>query len=292
MSGQHRQECDHLDLAVGWALHALEPDEEAEFAEHLPQCAECAQRVDRTESVAALLAAGVEQVDPPPRLREAVLAAARAPQNSRPTGVRSAPVAAQPPAAVRPDGDQSDADRPHADRPHADRLHADRRTSPPLPVGAPVTLGRLARSRRVLAVAVAAVLVAVGIGWVAGAVLGPDGASSNALPQLSAQSVRSATLVADGGDRVFAVVLTEGSQASLVPVSMKPAAAGEAFWLWGIADGAPVPLGRVSPGSGAVSSVVDAGSADPSSFPTFAVSSEPVDAVPTAPSTIVAKSDA
>ena len=46
--------CSQRELAVGWALHALEPEEEARVAAHLPQCPECRERVAQTERTAAL----------------------------------------------------------------------------------------------------------------------------------------------------------------------------------------------------------------------------------------------
>jgi len=43
------------ELAAGYALHALEPDEEQRFAEHLATCAECAATLRDHELVAAQL---------------------------------------------------------------------------------------------------------------------------------------------------------------------------------------------------------------------------------------------
>ena len=43
--GEHRADHEVFDeLAVGWALHALEPEDEAVFAQHLPGCERCARR--------------------------------------------------------------------------------------------------------------------------------------------------------------------------------------------------------------------------------------------------------
>jgi hypothetical protein len=39
MSADHQR---YDELAVGWALHALEPEDEAAFARHLSGCARCA----------------------------------------------------------------------------------------------------------------------------------------------------------------------------------------------------------------------------------------------------------
>jgi hypothetical protein len=60
------------ELAVGWALHALEPEDEALFVRHLPDCARCARTVAETEEVMASLALDLPPAEPPPDLRERV----------------------------------------------------------------------------------------------------------------------------------------------------------------------------------------------------------------------------
>jgi anti-sigma-K factor RskA len=45
------------ELAAGYALHALTPDEEAEFVDHLQTCSRCAASLDDHELVAAQLGA-------------------------------------------------------------------------------------------------------------------------------------------------------------------------------------------------------------------------------------------
>lgn len=45
------------ELAAGYALHALEPDEEQRFTDHLASCAECASTLGEHELVAAQLGA-------------------------------------------------------------------------------------------------------------------------------------------------------------------------------------------------------------------------------------------
>lgn len=57
------------ELAVGWALHSLEPEDEALFARHLPDCARCARTVAETSEVMAALAADLPPADPPDELR-------------------------------------------------------------------------------------------------------------------------------------------------------------------------------------------------------------------------------
>ncbi|SNR32657.1 anti-sigma factor domain-containing protein [Blastococcus mobilis] len=64
------------ELAVGWALHALEPEDEAVFARHLGGCVRCAQTVAETTEVMGAMAADLPQVAPSDalgsRVRDAV----------------------------------------------------------------------------------------------------------------------------------------------------------------------------------------------------------------------------
>jgi Anti-sigma-K factor rskA len=73
------------ELAVGWALHALEPEDEALFVRHLPDCTRCATTVAESEEVMASLASELPPVEPTEalgdRLGEAV---ARTDQLHRP----------------------------------------------------------------------------------------------------------------------------------------------------------------------------------------------------------------
>jgi anti-sigma-K factor RskA len=68
---------DHQELrgrAAGYVLEVLEPDERAEFAAHLPECADCAAEVYSFSHVVVELAHAAPPVEPPVGLRERVLA--------------------------------------------------------------------------------------------------------------------------------------------------------------------------------------------------------------------------
>jgi anti-sigma-K factor RskA len=68
---EHRDPHESYDeLAVGWALHALEPEDEAAFAGHLAGCGRCAQTVAETSEVMAALAADLPSAEPSPSLRD------------------------------------------------------------------------------------------------------------------------------------------------------------------------------------------------------------------------------
>lgn len=75
MSGdpRARRAGDHAvfdELAVGWALHALEPEDEALFVRHLPDCARCARTVSETSEVMAALATDLAAAEPSADLRD------------------------------------------------------------------------------------------------------------------------------------------------------------------------------------------------------------------------------
>ncbi|HSL08497.1 MAG TPA: anti-sigma factor [Pseudonocardiaceae bacterium] len=75
MNNQQRvADCPHRELAVGWALHALEPAEESLFAAHMPDCLICTGIVAETEHVCATLGLSVPEVAPSADLEQRVLA--------------------------------------------------------------------------------------------------------------------------------------------------------------------------------------------------------------------------
>lgn len=66
--------CPHRELAVGWALHALEPAEESLVVAHLPGCPECTRIAAETERVGAMLGLSIEEESPSAELEQRVLA--------------------------------------------------------------------------------------------------------------------------------------------------------------------------------------------------------------------------
>mgnify|MGYP000215097741 CR=1 FL=1 len=63
------------ELAVGWALHALEPEDEAVFAVHLPGCTRCAATVAETTEVMGAMARDLPVAEPSEQLRTRLRAA-------------------------------------------------------------------------------------------------------------------------------------------------------------------------------------------------------------------------
>ena len=75
-------------LAVGHAMRALEPADDALFRDHLATCERCAGVLAESEALMGALATAAEPMEPPPALRERVLAISR----DADTGDRVAPV--------------------------------------------------------------------------------------------------------------------------------------------------------------------------------------------------------
>jgi len=117
-----RPTCTRTEQAVGWALHALEPDEEIAVERHVPTCADCSAAVRDVQDVMTQLATAVEQVEPPARLRASILDAAAATPQVRPRAAAQPPPSPGPrqPRTARPTGPAGPAPggpRPHSSQP-------------------------------------------------------------------------------------------------------------------------------------------------------------------------------
>jgi hypothetical protein len=76
---QHRvAHCPHREMALGWALHALEPAGDSLVAAHLPDCPICTTTATQTEEVGATLGLALPQADPRAELEQRVLRATSA----------------------------------------------------------------------------------------------------------------------------------------------------------------------------------------------------------------------
>ena len=74
MNDLHRvADCPHRELAVGWALHALEPTGDSLVTAHLPNCPTCTRTATETEEVGATLGLSVPQANPSTELEQRVL---------------------------------------------------------------------------------------------------------------------------------------------------------------------------------------------------------------------------
>ena len=270
----------HDELAVGWALHALEPEDEAGFAAHLAGCDRCARTVADTREVMAAMADDLPVAEPSPALRERLRAAVEATEQ-----VPSAPQAPRVPEVTVSQVSDVVADVVPISAGRGSRRSGRRR--------AETTGWRRVAPRAVLAAGVAAVL---GLGvWNVSLVQDRDDAQAT----VAAQSSMMSALLAPGrvtvapmehdGHTVATVVARDG-QAQVVVDGMTPNdTANSTYVLWGMTAGTPVPIGTfdvVADGTSLRTVGSDAtGLAD---YSAYGISIEPGRSAPSTPTDIVA----
>jgi len=93
---------DVRDLAAGFVLGALAPEEEAAVRDHLASCPEPHPEVEELGGVVPYLAESLEPVEPPASLRARILAAAAAERPAPVDATAAAPLAAPAPSAPAP----------------------------------------------------------------------------------------------------------------------------------------------------------------------------------------------
>jgi hypothetical protein len=225
------------ELAVGWALHALEPEDEALFAAHLADCERCARTVAETAEVMAAMAGDLPQAEPSEGLRERLRAAVEETEQL-PAVQRRTDQPAVPPAAptVR---------EPVA--PPAGGGSGNLRA--PLPTEAldPRPAWRRVLPTALVAVAVAAVL-SLGA-WNVVVASDRDAAQATAAEQaqmldalLAPGRATIAPLTEDG--RAVATVVARHSQVQVVANGLPVNDSHDhTYVVWGMQDGQPKPLG-------------------------------------------------
>lgn len=193
------------ELAVGHALSALEPEDEARFTAHLSSCAPCERSVAEHELTLAHLAHAAPSVEPPPSVLEGIRAGERAEG-----GLERQ---ADPPAA--------------SSAPVADL--GERRRSRSVQV----------RRSHLLTSAAAVVALLLGLGgW--NAALQRDNAEQGARVESIEAAVRAlenpdtrTVRLASPAGQVMAVAVMEGEQMSLVVDGLKPNPEDSVYVLWG-----------------------------------------------------------
>lgn len=267
--------------AVGWALHALEPDEEMAVLLHLPHCAACRAAVAEAEEVLATLGGVVPSAEPPPALRERLLSAAAATEQ-RPSVLqaRAERVPDRVPAPAR-----SGAGRRH-------RLDAEDRSGL-----RPRRSWLSSRGRRLVAssLAVVAVLAVGGLAVRATQLeqqRDAESAQAQGLSELIAQldepGSRHALLAAADNSTVAAVLLANGER-QVYTLGLAANSRDRTYVLWGIgSDARPVPLGtfdvdRADRGLRTVGSAAEA-----EDYGQYAISIEPGRVAPASPTEVVA----
>ncbi|WP_448623762.1 anti-sigma factor domain-containing protein [Geodermatophilus sp. URMC 64] len=287
MSGDPRagRAGDHAlfdELAVGWALHALEPEDEAAFVRHLPDCARCARTVAETSDVMAAMTADLPPAEPSPGLRDRLRAAVERTDQVRPED-------------ERPDvEDLDDLDPPPA---------AAGSPAPPRPAtGFPLyEHSRLERPswRRALPVALVAAAVAAILGlatWVVVLAEARDRAEAVAAQQsevmdslLQPGQVAIAPMADKGGHSVATVVARDG-QVQVVAHGLSVNDRSRTIYVvWGMRDDAAVPLGTfdvVRPQMDLRTVGSDKTGLD--DYPAYAISFESGRQMPSRPSDVVA----
>ncbi len=277
------------EQAVAWALHALEPDEEMAVLLHLPQCASCQEAVRDAEEVLSGLGAAVEQVDPPPSLRENLLArAAETPQHP---SVTEPPARAQTPPPVQA-GAGDPAPRHRAEDRRDRTRPADGRP------GARSWLSR--RGRRILAasLALAAVLTVGGLAVRTAqleqqrdAEIAQAQSLEDLLRMVDQPGAQHALLTAEDGTTVAAVLVADG-QRQVMPLGLEPNATDNTTYvLWGMTgpdDTTPQAVGTfdVAPAERGLRPVGSVGEAD--GFSLYAISIEQGRTAPASPSGVIA----
>ncbi len=265
MSGDRKTEwCDQEELAVGWAMHALEPDEEAQLRSHLPGCEMCRRTVRNTEAVTAAIGGSVDQHDPPARLRTRLMEAIEHTPQEQP-----APVVVKVP------------DRQEVAEPVS--LDSRRRLK--------------AKRARVLLAAAAVILVAVVTGVVGqqfGSLSDQVAAQKSRTDQLEHTfrlatdplTARAVLRTPDGTP--MAVLLSSDNDAAVVSEEMPTNdAAAQTYVVWGTSGNSPVALATfdVVPGS---PDIMLKWNKDAHAHAGFAISLEPGRAAPAAPSVVLA----
>jgi anti-sigma-K factor RskA len=243
------------ELAAGYALSALEPEEQARFEAHVATCARCRQHVAEGEQTAAELARLAGPVEPPAELWQRIRAQ-----------LPTAPVAVPVESPEKP--------------------------APPAPVPLPAQSNRARwwQSPRVLAAAAVLAAVVVGVGaWQGTARLGGGGTTrAQALVSGCRHDPTCRVVDLDQQHVRRAVLLVRARRAELVPTGLSDLPADRSYVLWQLpSSGAPQGVAVFR--AGADQQPVPATLPLPLEQTTaFAISQEPGHTIPAKPSHVVA----
>lgn len=251
--------CPNEELAVGWALRALEPDDEHAMRAHLPDCAVCRETVQSTEQVTALLGGSVPQEDPPAGLRRKVLgAAARTPQEAyEPLPFRLGSALSEAPAR-------------------------------------PVEIVDRPRPRRAAGLVAAAVMLvlaaAVGVlGWQVSRLDGQQQAQNQLLTVLGDPAMHRTVLRETDGQEAAVLLSTPGS-AAVMPLALRPNdSADQTYVVWGLSTGTPIALSSFDV-TGATAQLLAWNSAA-AQHQKFAISLESGRSLPAKPTDVIASGE-
>ncbi|MDQ4037602.1 MAG: anti-sigma factor [Actinomycetota bacterium] len=235
MSGLDRNDTAHSEwdeLAVGWAVRALEPDDEGRFTAHLRGCERCSASVQDSGRVLAALVEQLPLESPSPQLRTRLLAEIGKTRQLDPEQ-------AQPSASATPAGQLIDFEAARG----RSLTRRDRTAG-----------GTRSRWMRIstLVAAAAAVLAIAGLGiWNLDLQNDRDAATSVAvergeiLQDLAAAGEVSMTPMRDGDGRAVATLVRGSSQVMLMTNGLRVNDTSDQIYvLWGLNEvGEPKPLG-------------------------------------------------
>ncbi len=270
MSRRDRRDAEHEaehqawdELAVGWALHALEPEDEAEFGAHLAGCDRCRTTVADTTEVMGAMATDLPAAEPSEGLRERLRDAVAATEQVH----RPAPVSTGRPTVIA------------------------------LPTPIEVATRRTGWRRAPQLLVAAGVAAVLGLGaWTVALTQDRDAAQATAASQASMMSallapgqLSVARMESDG--QTVATVVAHDGQAQVVADGMAVNDTTDSTYvLWGLTDDGAVPLGTFD----VVSDVTDlrtVGSNETGldDYSAYAISLEPGRKAPIQPTDVVAR---
>ena len=221
MTGQRREHAQFDELAAGYALHALEPDEELRFLRHAGQCGRCAAALADYAEVAAALAGTAPAAEPSPELAARIMAA----------------VADEMPRAGQP------ASRPDAAGQASQGAAASPLPASPLPASPlPGPWWRQPRARRLKLAAAAAAVVIAGAGVWGGLAATGGGTAQRPLAGCVRARQCSEVVLTDAAHQRDATVIISGGSVWLQPASLAADhAPRQVYVLWQI-TGRHIPL--------------------------------------------------
>jgi hypothetical protein len=311
-----RQEHAEWDaLAVGWALSALDPPDEARFAAHLPGCDLCSGTVRESLGIVTELAYAVPAVTPPRHLKRRILEAVAA----EPRGPALDPDLTGPGDQVALDGHpESDGTIAPQDQPArtgyltadghraADGQAADGHSAAdgrhPAPDGQTADVVPIGSRRRRWVVRTA---VAAGLALIAG--LGAWNVElrsrqddfqqmvaqrDDLVARLTEQGPADITIIRDpddAGSRYATVVVKQG-RIGLITETLPPLSGNTTYWLWSLrseTDKNPVPLAGFTVPSTRFSACNIEPPAGLDTIRAFAISAEPGPERPTTPTDLI-----
>lgn len=254
---------DWDELAVGWAMHALEPADDHRFARHLTDCGRCLRTVRETQAAFGEVALALPGEAPPERVKQRLMAAVAA---------------------------ESETDRPMPEpvRPAAPTA-LERRSS-----------GRGLRLVGLLAAAAVVAVLAVLVGWNVRLQGQVDDAQARAVARqelldqlvVPGPPVTMTAMHSPGGTTAVAMLLVHHTGAKVMSMALEPNDAGtQVYVLWGLpADGsAPVALGTFDvTDTGTTLNAVGSVVTEFDQYDEYAISLEPGDVPPPAPTDQVA----